>query len=191
MGAARQDLSVLGDRHLDPGDRPPHRAGLDPARLVEGDHRRRLRQPIAFQDRETGREEETRQVRVERSPARNEVADPAAGQATQPGKDQPVGQPILQRQPGARPPLLEFAREVPASHIDGPAQQPLLRRAALACHLLDAGEDLLVSARDHRHHGGPHLEEVLGDGRERLRVADGHPGVEHDVMAGHALEDVR
>ena len=76
--AARQDLAVLGDLHLDARHRPPDRAEAPAAAAVDADDRRGLRQAVALVDLHAGADEELRELARERRAARDREAEVAS-----------------------------------------------------------------------------------------------------------------
>ena len=92
-----------------------------------------------------------------------------------------------------RPPGLPVQVEVahhPVAGGAGPAEDHALGQAARGEGVPHLGVDLLEDPRHGHEHGGPDLQEVLGQGDEALGVVDGDAQVEHRVVPAGALEDV-
>src|SRR5262249_42256038 len=70
--AAHENLAVVGDLHLDAGDRLADRSLLRAERMVQRDDRRRLGQPVALNDGEAELAPERFERRIERCGADDE-----------------------------------------------------------------------------------------------------------------------
>ena len=77
-----------------------------------------------------------------------------------------------------------------APHPDRPAEDLLPQRRVGRHLLVDPRVHLLVEARHRAHDVRAHLAHVLRHLLDALRVGDGDPRVEHEVVAGGALEAV-
>ena len=77
-----------------------------------------------------------------------------------------------------------------APHPDRPAEDLLPQRRVGGHLLVDPRVHLLVEARHRAHDVRAHLAHVLRHLLDALRVGDGDPAVEHEVVAGGALEAV-
>ena len=125
MRAAGQDLAVVGDLHLDAGDRPTDRAELEMLEGVHSDHRRGLGEPVSFEDGQARRVEELRDVGVERSAAGDEEPDAPAGPLPELGEHQPVRPPAAERDTRRHRPCGEHVFD---PGLAAPAAQRKIRR---------------------------------------------------------------
>ena len=126
---ARQDFAVVGDADLDVRQRRPDRAEPNRSERHHRQHRRRLRQPVALENRQADAEEERGDVAVERRAAGHREPQPAA--------DAVADLREHERSASAR-------RPAPASRDSGwPAASRSPRRAATASGPL---EDLALDA---------------------------------------------
>ena len=160
--AASEDLPVLGDLQVDPGERPPHGPELVRPGMVAGQDGARLGQPVAFQDQDAGGVEELGDLRRERRAPRDaEPQAPSEGRTELP-EDQPVRHlPLDAQGPGNRPPFpLEAARAAPDR------QGPVEDAAAERRRGRHAGQDLRVHLLEHARHAA---DEVRRDLAQVLR----------------------
>src|SRR5712691_2850078 len=95
--ASLEDLAVLGDLHLDAGERPPHRAELVLPGQVDAGQRDGLGEAVALQQVEAEQVEEVCDLPRQRSAARHEGVDSPAEALRQLVLD--LGEDQLARQP--------------------------------------------------------------------------------------------
>ncbi len=187
--ALREDLAVARELQAHAGDRLPDRAEAPLAGPVAGEDRARLRQPVALVDLHPRGPEEGGDLLGERRSSRNGEAEAPAEARADLLEDEPVrdrrADPDAERRNLA--PLL--GREPPLPGGDAPPEDRPPERRRLLHGALDAGEHLLVDARDGGEAVGLHLLETLREPVEGLRVRDRRRAREVEVV-DHPLEDV-
>ena len=182
MRAPREDLAVLGQRHLDAGDRLPD--CLDPGALdaVDRDHARRLGQPVSLDERDTEGVVVLEQLgRGRRRPAHGDAGAVEAEPSLEWRERRPGGEAIRERQPEGRARLPEPGAGVaPPDHDRQPVQRALEPRRVGHTELDGRGE-LFPDPWHAREISRRDLAQVL---EERIRALD----EVHDVAGAEGTE---
>ena len=188
--ALGEDLAVGGDLDLHLGNGPADRPDLDALRRIDGQHGRRLGEPVPLRHGEAGAEEELCDLRAERCTPREEQLEAAAGARPQLGEHEPVRERMLQGEARGHPqPCQTVGRPVFACALR-PEEDASLDPAPRERVLEHGGIHLFVEPRHREHYRRPDLLEILAYQLERFSVVDDYPGVEHGVVH-HPLEHVR
>ncbi len=175
VGAAGEDLAVLGDLDLDALERPAHAARPEGLGAVDGDDGAGLGEAVALEDQQAHGPEELGDLAGEGRPPGDEQAQPAARALADLREDELVGQRVLGLQQGARLRLVDGVLEGLPPHPHRPVEDLLLGGAV--------GGDLLLDARDtsSRRGGAPRHMMVgrtsimlFGHLLDALGVGDGH-----------------
>ncbi|MNX71346.1 hypothetical protein D3C86_1026580 [compost metagenome] len=189
VGAAGQDLAVLGDLDLDVGEGLAHRADPGAAGPVHGDDRRGLGEAIALEHRDAEDLEEHAHLARQSGAARDAAAQAAAGALAHLREDELVGELELHGGPGTGLLPLLPGHEDAAAEVQGPGEQGALDQRALVDRAEHPGADLLVDARHADDEGRLDLDQVGGDGVHGLGVS-GAGALGEEGVVGDALEDV-
>ena len=182
MRAPREDLAVLGQRHLDAGDRLPD--CLDPGALdaVDRDHARRLGQPVSLDERDTEGMVVLEQLgRGRRRAAHGDAGAVEAEPSLEWRERRPGGEAIGEDQPegSARRPEPGAGVAPPDPHRQ-PVQRALEPRRVGHTELDGRGE-LFPDPRHAREISRRDLAQVL---EERIRALD----EVHDVAGAEGTE---
>src|SRR3990170_2472416 len=183
-----QPLSLVPDRPLGAGDRPPRRGRVRLPAGLERDEPRRLGYPVHLLEVHAERAEEAERVGAERRPARVRparaaqaelVADGAVDEElAEPAEEAPAqGDRLAVRSEDLR--LLGDAAEA----LEDPALEP---RRVGRLHL-HRGEHVLPDPRGREHGRGPELAQVALDSFRALRAVDREA---HDQAQGQGVERV-
>ena len=188
---AGENLAVGGDRDFDSRNWLSNRTDPEILQRVDGDHRRGLGEAVPLENRQTRRVEELVDLRRERRASRHEVAQSSARPRAQLREDEALCEAVLRGEEPSRLTAGELHVRPPVGNVATPEEDPLLHRAAGERILEDARVHLLVQPRDREHESGPHFGHVERYGVHGLGVGDANAHVEHQVVTGHPLEDVR
>ena len=178
---AREHFAVVGDPQFHVRDRRSDRPQFRLLHRVDGQRRRGLGQPVAFQHRRADREEKLRHRHHQRRAPRHQEADPPAEPTPDRRQHQLVGQPCLQPHRKRRGPSGEKRPRPTQADADRPVEQRAADRGCARDRLVDPRVQLLVDARHAGHHRRLDQLHVRRDGVERLSERHRHTPPEVEV----------
>jgi hypothetical protein len=192
MGPTGQQLTVLGDLHLDAGQGRADRADPDVTGGVGGDDRGGLGHAVDLQDLDPDGREEGQEVGTDgRSTGQGVAQLVQAEPVADLGEHQLVEQRVLDADLQRWGATGELCPDLLLAHLDGLERQ---RPLAIVLRLVDLAHDAGVHLLPHPRHGhedvGAGLLEGGQDLGDVLDEVDRSPGTDPHVVGGHPLGDV-
>ena len=170
VGPAREDLAVIGQRHLDAGHRLPDRSDAWALDAVDGDHARRLGQPVSLDERDPEGVVVLEQLRRRRRrAAHSEMGAVEAEPPLERRQGRPVGQAIRDRQRDRHALLAELGPRVATPDRHGQTVRRALEPRRVRHAQIDGRRELFPDPRHAREVRGRDLAEVL---EERVQALD-------------------
>ena len=193
VGAAHQDLAVLGDLDLEPGQRRPDRADLGLARQVVRRRAGVLGLAVDLADRQVDAREELQHVGRDRGGARAQHARAVeAERGLELADHQPVGERVLRLRASHGTGSPRSRRALTSVHTRrAQSTSRLLAAGDLAQPRRQPGVELLPDPRHAEEHRRAALLEVVGDLLDRLREVHRAARGRRHVDRAHLLGDVR